>query len=266
MNELLVIDDLSVSFRRYSSGLRREILPCLSEISLLIGQGEIVALIGESGAGKSLVAQSILGLLPGNAARRGRLSFAGAELDAQRQAALRGRRISLVPQSIGALDPMARVEAQLRWAHARAEAPGPFDAAAALSHVGLAADLARRYPHELSGGMARRVLIAMAMTGRPDLIVADEPTNGLDPENTEGLLALLETARRLGSSVLLISHDLEAALRIAGRVAIMRGGRIEGVESAAAFSGQGEALKSAYARALWMALPGRGFGLDVEAA
>lgn len=266
MTELLVIDDLSVSFRRYNGGLRREIVPCLNGVSLSMGRGEIVALIGESGAGKSLVAQSIFGLLPGNATLRGRISFAGVELDAPRQAALRGRRISLVPQSIGALDPMARVEAQLRWAHARAAAPESFDAAAAFSRVGLAADVARRYPHELSGGMARRLLIAMATTSRPELIVADEPTNGLDPENTDSLLALLETARRLGSSVLLISHDLEAALRIAGRVAVMRGGRIVGVEPAAAFSGRGEALKSAYARALWMALPGRGFGRDMEAA
>lgn len=260
MSALLEMHDVSIVFRRYAAWFSRESITGLAHVSLSLGRGEVLAMIGASGAGKSLVAQAILGLLRPNATVTGRMAFDGRVLDAQALAGLRGRRISLVPQSVAALDPLARVGSQLRWCAARRDAT--CDVEAVLAGVGLEARVAMLFPHELSGGMARRVLIAMATLGAPDLIIADEPTNGLDPQNTQAILQLLCARAGRQAAVLLISHDLEAALGIADRVAVLRDGRIEGIEPALSFAGHGEAIVTPYALQLWRALPGRGFGAE----
>nr|WP_201742154.1 AAA family ATPase [Mangrovicoccus ximenensis] len=125
-----------------------------------------------------------------------------------------------------------------------------------------AAGPCRDYPSQLSGGMARRVLLAMAASGAPDLLVADEPTAGLDPENRDTVLRLLRDHAGAGGAVLLITHDLKAALPFADRVAILDEGRMSGLEPAAAFRGDGGFLTSGHARALWRALPENGFRAD----
>jgi peptide/nickel transport system ATP-binding protein len=261
---LLEIDNLSLHFRRYDRLFRHVEIEALGAISLALSAGEILAVVGASGAGKSLLAHTVLGILPSNAVLRGSVRFEGRTMDAAARAALCGRRIGLVPQSVSYLDPLARNGDQLHWAAMRSGHARP-DAirltAPALETVGLDPAVARTFPHSLSGGMARRLAIAIATVGDADLILADEPTNGLDPANATRMLDQLAGCARRGKGVMLITHDLVAALPYADRVAILDGGRLIDVEPAAAFAGRGDDLRSAYTRGLWRALPQNDFSL-----
>jgi peptide/nickel transport system ATP-binding protein len=255
---LLEIERLTVSFRRRDGLMRRVSVDCVSDISLSVARGEVLALFGASGAGKSLLAHAVMGLLPENAPVGGLMRFDGRVLDRPAQTALRGNRIALVPQSVGHLDPLARVGQQLRWAARRARQPMTA-AEGALSRFDLAPAVARAFPHMLSGGMARRVMLAMTIASGADLVIADEPSNGLDAENTSRVFRCLKSFAEAGKAVIVISHDLPAALKVADRVVILRDGRVAAEERADAFAGGGEALSAAYARAIWSALPQNGF-------
>jgi peptide/nickel transport system ATP-binding protein len=261
---MLTIDRLSVSFGRYDGLIRRSRVACLSDVSLSVARGEVLAIVGASGAGKSLVAHAIIGILPPNAETGGAMTFAGETLTAARQAALRGCRIALVPQSVACLDPMVRSGRQIGWA-ARRAGVRPTQTADAAFRAGGRFGLDRlalgAFPHELSGGMARRVMLAIATIAGAELIIADEPTNGLDPENAGIVFRHFRKLAGEGTSVILITHDLPAALSVADSVAVMRGGATEGTLPAAAFRGDGERLASPYARALWRALPQNGFAI-----
>ncbi|RUT35153.1 ABC transporter ATP-binding protein [Arsenicitalea aurantiaca] len=266
---MLEITDLSIAFRRYGPLLTRRETRMLGPLELTLSRGEVLAVVGASGAGKSLLAHAIFGVLPGNAVVSGALRLDGTPLDAARQAALCGRLMALVPQSITHLDPLVRAGRQVGWAagrsgHARRARHGL--ARDALARFGLGPDAARAYPHALSGGMARRVMLAMASVGSADLIVADEPTNGLDPENAGRVLDHLRSLADRGRAVMMITHDLTGALGHADRVAILREGQLVEIAPATAFRGAGEGLASPYARALWQALPANGFLVPVAAS
>ena len=257
---LLSVDRLTVAFRRYSGLIDRVDIDCLADLTLDVARGEMVALFGASGAGKSLFAHAVLGLLPPNAVVTGSIRFEGERLDAARIAALRGRRIALVPQSISHLDPLATVGRQIGWAAKRVGRRGfaREDAVAALNRFGLDELFLQSYPHTLSRGMARRVMLAIASVADPDLVIADEPTNGLDPVNAEKVFGFLRGFADEGKGVVVISHDLAAAVASADRVVVLRDGALVAVESAATFRNGGEGL-SPYARALWRALPQHAF-------
>lgn len=264
---LLSVDRLTVAFRRYRGLLAEIDIDCLADLSLDVARGEVVAVFGASGAGKSLFAHAMLGLLPGNAVVTGSIRFEGERLDAARIAALRGRRIALVPQSISHLDPLATIGRQLGWAARRAGRPGftRTDAVAALDHFGLDEPVLQSYPHTLSGGMARRVMLAIASVGDPDLVIADEPTNGLDPDNAGKVFGFLRGFADQGKGVVVISHDLAAAVASADRVAVLRDGALVATEAAATFMDNGGAGLSPYARALWRALPQHEFTGELHA-
>ena len=257
---MLTIRDLSIGFRRYLGLFRQDEVTRLSDITLNLAPGEVLAVIGSSGSGKSLLAHAVLGLLPPNAILRGSMAFRGQSLIGAYPAGLRGRRIALMPQQVSHLDPLARVERQIAWAARRAG--GRAQAAGQLATLGLAPGTGRMFPNQLSGGMARRVLMATATGGTPDLLIADEPTSGLDPECRDRALRLLRDRATAGAAVLLITHDLHAALPFADRVAILDEGRLCGVEAARDFQGDGAALTAAHARLLWWALPENGFRVD----
>lgn len=255
---MLEIESLSIGFRRHAGLLRRVTQPALRDISMTLGKGELLAVVGASGAGKSLLALAVLGLLPGNAVVQGLVRFQGAVLDAAAQATLRGRRIGFVPQSLAWLDSLVPAGRQVEWAAGRAGLPSAKRSPAAqamLGRFGLTAAAGRAFPHALSGGMARRVMMAMAAVGHAELIIADEPTNGLDPRNSAGVLAHLRALADAGRAVMVISHDLPAVLPQADRICILRDGAMEAVLPASAFRDDGRRLRSAYARALWQALP-----------
>ncbi|MGQ0631056.1 MAG: dipeptide/oligopeptide/nickel ABC transporter permease/ATP-binding protein [Sporichthyaceae bacterium] len=205
-------------------------------VSLTVHAGEIVGLVGESGSGKSTVAAATLSLLPVAAAvTGGTVCVEGRDLAAMTGAelrALRGGRVALVPQeAMSALNPVLSVGSQLAGA---VRAHVPLDRGGArrragelLALVGLDPDRAADHPHQLSGGMRQRVVIAMALAGQPAVLVADEPTSGLDVLVAGEVLELLDDLRRrLNLAVLVVSHDLPMIERIADRIAVMAGGAI----------------------------------------
>ncbi|MDQ3989701.1 MAG: dipeptide/oligopeptide/nickel ABC transporter permease/ATP-binding protein [Actinomycetota bacterium] len=223
----LVIEDLTVTYGAHVA---------VDRVSLHVAPGELVGLVGESGSGKSTVAGATLGLLP-PAARvtGGRVLVCGhdvARIGPTELRALRGRRIGLVPQeAMSALNPVRTVGDQLGEALTAHQRLGRAAVRARteqlLSLVALDPDRARDYPHQLSGGMRQRVVIAIALAADPDVLVADEPTSGLDLLVQAEVLDLLDALRRrLRLAVLLISHDLPVVQAVADRIAVMRAGEL----------------------------------------
>jgi peptide/nickel transport system ATP-binding protein len=259
---MLSVKDLSIRFTRYGRGLGRTELNPVRRLDLEIGAGEIVAVIGASGSGKSLLAHAVLGVLPDNCRVEGGMTFRGEPLTLARQKALRGREMVLVPQSVGYLNPLKTVGAQVRRAAVKSGASGrdaPGLAAAAFARYGLADMVQRLYPHQVSGGMARRVLTATATVGRAVLIVADEPTTGLDRQAAARSMSFLRALADAGSAVMIITHDLAAVVPVADRVAVFLAGTTVEDAPAAHFNGHPEALRHPYSRDLWQALPEHGF-------
>ncbi|MGQ7260510.1 ATP-binding cassette domain-containing protein [Vreelandella sp. V005] len=259
---MFTIDQLSLQLPLYASWWKREWATCLDDVSLAFATGDLHALVGASGAGKSLLAYAMMGLLPAQARLQGQFYYQGTPLDAPRQRQLRGRELALIPQSLNALDPLVRTQRQVAWAARRAgyaSAHAWRASQQALDHYRLDARAQQAYAHELSGGMARRVLTAMAHVSQAQLVIADEPTVGLDPHQRQRVLAALRELADQGKTVVLITHDLRHALPIADRVTIMRDGKLVETTPACAFQGAGTSLSSAYSQALWRALPDNGF-------
>ncbi|QJD83011.1 ABC transporter ATP-binding protein [Cohnella herbarum] len=254
---LLKVDKLSVSFMQYTGGLRQQIVQTITDLHLSVNAGEIVAVFGSSGSGKSLLAHAIMGILPDNATMSGTIHFDGRILDQDRALSLRGKEIALVPQSVNYLDPLMRVGAQVRTT-----AVGEDRASAQraiFKRYRLNDNVERMFPFQLSGGMARRVLVSTAAISGARLIIADEPTPGMHPDDvTEALNTFRELADN-GCAVLFITHDIEAALRIADRIAVFYAGTTVETALAADFAGDGERLRHPYSKALWQALPQNAF-------
>lgn len=235
---VLVLEELSVAY-----GAGAEMVVAVDGMSVRIDRGEIVGLIGESGSGKStLVAAATRLLRPPAAITGGRVFIAGtdlAELDEEEMRSRRGTTVALVPQqAMHALNPVQRIGDQIREAitvHNRiAEADLDKRIDELLSSVGIDPGRASAYPHEFSGGMRQRAVIAMALANDPALLIADEPTTGLDVVVQAEILDLLqELTRRLGVSMLIVTHDLGVACRLADRLIVMQSGRVveEGVPS-----------------------------------
>ena len=249
---LLEVSDLSVSFRMYDSGLEQKQLPVISSLSLKVLPGEILAVAGSSGSGKSLLASAILGILPGNDTVSGSLRFDGEPLTPERQAKLRGTEIALVPQSVAFLDPLMKVGAQVDG-HRK---PRPTERRRKLfRRFGLPEQTERLYPFQLSGGMARRVLVSTALLTSARLIIADEPTPGMSLEQAEEALAMFRAMADEGKGVVLITHDIDLAFHIADRIAVFYAGTTVETAPAADFRQGPEALRHPYSKALWRALP-----------
>jgi oligopeptide/dipeptide ABC transporter ATP-binding protein len=228
---LLEVRDLTVEFPAAGGAW----LPAVRDLSLSLAPGEALGLVGESGCGKSLTALAILRLLPPQARARGAILFEGRnllDLSEEEMRQVRGAGIAMVFQEpMTALNPVMRVGDQVAEAvraHGKsAKAQAWQLAVEALRDVGLpdAERRARDYPFQLSGGMRQRVMIAMAIVNRPQLLIADEPTTALDVTIQAQILELLaELRQKLGLAMLFISHDLAVVSQVAGRVAVMYAG------------------------------------------
>jgi peptide/nickel transport system ATP-binding protein len=236
---LLSVSDLAVDI-----ATPRGTLHAVRGISFDIAAGETLCLVGESGCGKSMTALALMGLLPSAAMRRaGHLLFEGEELattSPRRLASLRGNRMAMIFQEpMTALNPAYTIGDQLAEVYRRHKgstaAQARTRAVELLEKVGITAAAERlgQYPHQLSGGLRQRVMIAMALMCGPTLLIADEPTTALDVTIQAQILRLLvELQRDLGIAMLLITHDLGVVARVAHGVAVMYAGQI--VESASA--------------------------------
>ncbi|WP_201588004.1 ABC transporter ATP-binding protein [Psychrobacter jeotgali] len=254
---ILEVSDLSISFNQYTGGLKQRELNVVSGLDLSLKKGEILAIVGASGSGKSLLAHSILGILPENANVSGSIKYKGQTLTAERQALLRASEIALIPQSVNFLNPLMRIAKQVRSpANDKATIKAQR---AAFERLHLGPEVENMYPFELSGGMARRTLLSTAIVRDAKLIIADEPTPGLDPVVIKEALQSFRDLANEGRTIMFITHDIEAALQIADRIAVFYAGTTLEVASVEDFSGDGGRLRHPYSRALWRALPQNDF-------
>lgn len=254
---MLIIDDVSVSFVQYLRGLKQTKVAPLSHLKLSVDKGEILALVGSSGSGKSLLAHAILGILPRNAAMTGTMLFKGEELTHRRQKELRGRDIALIPQSVTFLDPLMRVGEQVRTSSQNGN--GKSVQKKLFERFGLKRKDSRLFPFQLSGGMARRVLVSSALASGASLIIADEPTPGLHPSVVRDTLNFLRELADQGCGVLLITHDIGTAIDVADRIAVLYAGSVVEISPSLDFTNGGGGLRHPYTKALWQALPENGF-------
>lgn len=231
---LLEIDDLCVSYRNDEG----EVTPAALDVSLTLERGQVLGIVGESGSGKSTVAMSVARLLPSPPAfyPKGRILLDGVDtlsMPLAQLRSIRGKRIGVIFQDpMGSLSPLHRIGAQLvetillheKMSKKAAEAM----ALEWLAKVGIPDPVtrAKAYPHELSGGMQQRVMIAMGLMLGPDLIIADEPTTALDVTIQAQVLRLMRDLHQANSGVLLITHDLGVVSQMATKLAVMKDGRV----------------------------------------
>ncbi len=234
MSSLLEIEDLRVTFNtRYGE------VTALDSVSLQVNEGETLGVVGESGCGKSITALSVMGLIPMPPGRvaGGAIRLNGEDLtqaSERRMQALRGGEMAMIFQEpMTSLNPVFTVGAQIAEAimlHQNVDRSQALrDAVALLDRVGIPSpdQRARDYPHQLSGGMRQRVMIAMAVSCRPKVLIADEPTTALDVTVQAQIFDLLnEIQREYGSAIILITHDMGAISEMADRVAVMYAGRV----------------------------------------
>ena len=225
----LDVENLSIAFHTDRGAVR-----AVDRLSFRVAPGRTLAIVGESGCGKSATALAVLGLLAENAEVSGRMLLAGAPLTTQAQRAARGRDLAMIFQEpMTSLNPAFTAGEQVAEALRLHEGLNPRDAmaraVAMLERVRIpdAARRARQYPHQLSGGMRQRVMIAIALACKPRLLIADEPTTALDVTVQAQILALLdELKRETGTAVVLITHDLGVVQDHADDVVVMYAGRV----------------------------------------
>lgn len=267
-HHLLQLDDVSVGFERYAGRgvlAPRETRFVVEHLSLSLHEGEILALVGASGSGKTLIADTIMGLFAANAQVTGRVWFDGDAMDERSLTPLRGNRIAFVPQSVESLDPLQRVGRQIeRLAQGMTKQEACARRRELFARYRLDEETARCYPFELSGGMARRVLLIGALMNRPRVIVADEPTPGLDMELAVRAMDDFRAFADDGGGVLLITHDIELALRVADRIAVFRDGTVVEETAVTSFASP-DLLQHPFSKALWHALPEHGMKIGEDA-
>ncbi len=262
MGNLLEVNKLSISFTQYVQGLNRHDSKVISDLTIDINENEIVAVLGSSGSGKSLLAHSILGILPYNSHVAGELKYKGNVLDQELKEKLRGNEICLIPQSVNFLDPLMKVSDQAigecKDDNERKEKQ--IRQREIFSKYGLDESVDDLYPFELSGGMARKVLLSTALIGDPNLLIADEPTPGLDAKSVEETISDIRNLKDNGKGVLLITHEIDVALKTADRIAIFYSGYVIEINKVENFENADNVLHP-YTKALINALPRNGFKL-----
>lgn len=263
MDDLLDVKNLSISFTQYIKGLNQIDLKVITDLTLNIKNGEILAVLGSSGSGKSLLAHAILGILPENANLKGEIFYKGQLLDKSLKEKYRGKGISLIPQSVNFLDPLMKIGEQVigECDSEEEKIEKKKKQYEIFKKYGLSKEVDNMYPFQLSGGMARRVLVSTALLSNPELVIADEPTPGLDEKSVKETLKHLKNMAEDNVGILLITHDIHAALSVADKIAIFYSGFVIEITNIENFMGNGENLYHPYTKALYEALPENGFKL-----
>lgn len=252
---VLKVERLGIFFDRYASTFHRGILQTVEDINLEIAAGTIVAVVGASGSGKSLLAHSLLGILPKNAQVIGKTEFLGQPLTEAKKRLYRGKEICLIPQSVSYLDPVLPIRKQLSTEKLSSE-----QLEKTVKSLGLDASVLDLYPFQLSGGMARRILFATALSTNPRLIVADEPTPGMDLKQAVKALSILkERVEQQNSAVLFITHDLDLALNFADKIIFFHQGKTIDSLLPKEFEKGPTATWHPFTIKMWHALPQHGF-------
>lgn len=267
MEEILRTKNLKIGFSQYMSTLELDSFQAVDEINIRVCRKELVCVVGSSGSGKSLLASGILGTLPYNSYMEGEIVYDGKTLDDDLRKKVAGHELVMVPQSLSYLDPTKKVGKQiLKGSKDQKKLKKLKDI---FRNYGLEEKVLDLYPFELSGGMQRRVLVSTALVEDPKLVIADEPTPGLDLPLAKRVMEHFRELANLGAGVLVITHDLELAVETADRIYVMHDGRIVDEVRAEMFKAyiNGESVMSGdpyedmheYTKALWEALPRNGF-------
>lgn len=255
---ILSVKDLGISFSQYTKGLRRRELEVITNLDIDLYEGEILAVVGSSGSGKSLLAHAILGILPDNATTEGNIIYKGKSLSLKDKEKLRGREIVFIPQSVNFLDPLMKVSKQVKISIENKEEANKRQRNI-FNKYGLDKKVDNLYPFELSGGMARKVILSTALVSDCKVIIADEPTPGLDEKSLNEALKDFRNIADSGCAILMITHDIEAALKIADKIAVFYAGTTLEIANVNDFKGDGKNLRHPYSKALFNALPQNGF-------
>ena len=257
---ILEVKNLNIGFNMYDKLLNQKLYQMVFDLNVTIKKGEILAIAGSSGSGKSLMAHAILGILPKNAVVSAEIKFKNEIVDENRLSQLRGKEITFVPQSIAYLDPLMTTEDQLMRKDINKQ-----DFFKVMDTLGFTkADLGK-YPFQLSGGMARRVLIANTILSKADLIIADEPTPGLSLDLAIEVLNHFRNMANDGKGILLISHDIDLVCNIADRMSIFYGGHILETLNTKDFLKGEKYIRHPLTKAFWKALPQNDFEeTDIE--
>lgn len=262
--KLLEIKNLSISFTQYIKGLEQRELKVISDLTMDIHDHEILAVLGASGSGKSLLAHAILGILPENANVSGTIKYKHQELTPTLQEKLRGKNISLIPQSVNYLNPLMKVKEQaIGYIEDENQKKLMLEKQRKIfEKYGLSEKVDEMYPFQLSGGMARKVLISTVLLNSPDTIIADEPTPGLDEEAVNETIRDLIELKNNGVGMLLITHDILTAIKASDKIAIIYLGYVIEITKTENFL-TGKNLLHPYTRALYDALPENEFKLTL---
>ena len=257
---ILKVKDLGISFSQYTNGLVRGDLNVIRNLDIELYEGEILAVVGSSGSGKSLLAHAILGILPDNACTQGDIIYKGEILDEKRKEKLRGDEIVLIPQSVNYLDPLKKVGKQIKISIKYKDKKTQDEIVDNLfKKYNLDKKVKNYYPFQLSGGMARKVLLSTALASDSKVIIADEPTPGLDEESLNEVLKDFRDIADSGRAILMITHDIMAALKIADKVAIFYAGSTLEIANTSDFKQKEVELRHPYTKALYKALPNHDF-------
>ena len=262
MSKLLEVNNLSISFTQYVQGLNRHDSKVITDLTIDVDENEIVAILGSSGSGKSLLAHSILGILPYNSHVTGEIKYEGQVLDQELKEKLRGDEICLIPQSVNFLDPLMKVSEQAigECKDENEHKEKKLRQREIFDKYGLDESVDDLYPFELSGGMARKVLLSTALVGNPKLLIADEPTPGLDSKSVKETIEDIRNLKENGKGVLLITHEIDVALKTADRIAIFYSGYVIEINTVENFK-NAENVLHPYSKALINSLPRNGFNL-----
>ena len=263
MSKLLEVEKLSISFSQYFKGLQQRELKVLSDLTMDVDDHEILAVLGSSGSGKSLLAHAILGILPTNAKVSGSIRYKGKEMDDELKQELRGNKISFIPQSVNNLNPLMKVKEQaIGYIEDEDKKEEVLKKQREIfNQYDLSEEVDEMYPFQLSGGMARKVLISTALLNDPEIIIADEPTPGLDEQAVEETINNLIELKERGIGMIFITHDIYTAIKTSDRIAILYLGYVIEITDTKNFSGNGEKLLHPYTRSLYRALPETEFEL-----
>lgn len=252
MSNLLTVKGVSLYFNMYLKGLRQHKAHTLKDLNLTVNEGEIIAIIGSSGSGKSLLAHAILGVLPSNARLSGEIYYKGEPVNEKTLKHLRGSEIALMPQSVNYFDQLMPVGKQVQSKLISKEAQRE-----AFERYGLSVEDEELYPFQLSGGMARRALLSTAVAGGAKLIIADEPTPGLSADLGMEVMSNFKELANEGRGILVITHDIELASLFADRIYVFHDGETIDMISSEDF--RNGTIKHLYTKALFKALPQNNF-------